>query len=143
MRHRNKTKKFNLTSAHQKSMFRNMLTSLILKEKVYTTQQKGIELKRIADRVIHSAKKDTVHARRQVEKYIVGEKAHTKLFKDIAPRFKNRTGGYTRKLLAYARLGDAAQMCYVMLTDEAAAAAPTTATPAKTTAAPAKTAKGS
>lgn len=115
MMHRNTKKKFNRTSAHKKAMFNNMLTSLIKHERVRTTKEKGRELKRIADKTIHRAKTDTVANRRIVAASVRDPKMVAKLFKEIAPRYANRNGGYTSKALAYKRPGDGAEMCYVSL----------------------------
>ncbi len=65
--------------------------------------------------MIHKAKTDTVHSRRVVAKYLKDPKALSKLFNDIAPRYKERNGGYVRKLLSYKRYGDNSEMCVVML----------------------------
>ncbi|MEK6796586.1 MAG: 50S ribosomal protein L17 [Spirochaetota bacterium] len=124
MRHRNTIKKFDMRKSQRVAMFRNMLTSLIMKEKVFTTKEKGGVLKKIADKVIHKAKTKGINVRRDISKYVPAENAQKKLIDVIAPRFMTRNGGYTRKVLAYRRFGDAAEMCYVMLCDEKPAAAP-------------------
>ena len=115
MRHRVTTKKLNRTSAHRKAMISNMLVSLVKHEKISTTKEKGKLLKQCADSMIHKAKTDTVHSRRIVGKYLKDPKALSKLFNDIAPRYKERNGGYVRKLLSYKRYGDNADMCVIML----------------------------
>lgn len=115
MRHRVKTKKLNRTSSHRKALISNMLVSLVKHEKITTTKEKGKLLKRYADSMIHKAKTDTVHSRRVVAKYLKDPKALSKLFNDIAPRYKERNGGYTRKILSYKRYGDNAEMCVIML----------------------------
>lgn len=115
MRHRVTTKKLNRTSAHRKAMISNMLVSLVKHEKVSTTKEKGKLLKQYADSMIHKAKTDTVHSRRIVAKYLKDSKALAKLFNDIAPRYKDRNGGYVRRVLSYKRYGDSADMCVVML----------------------------
>lgn len=118
MRHRNAIKKFDRRTSQRVAMFRQMLTSLIMKEKVFTTKQKGSVLKQMADTVIHKAKSKGMSVRRDIARYVPAAKAQKKLIEVIAPRFMDRTGGYTRKVLAYRRFGDAADMCYVMLCDE-------------------------
>ena len=115
MRHRVTTKKLNRTSSHRKAMISNMLVSLVKHEKITTTKEKGKLLKQCADSMIHKAKTDTVHSRRIVGKYLKDPKALSKLFNDIAPRYKERNGGYVRKLLSYKRYGDNADMCVIML----------------------------
>lgn len=115
MRHRVTVKKFNKTKAHRKAMFSNMLTSLFKYEKIETTKEKGRALKQLADKLIYKAKVDNVHNRRMIAKYIKNEAILAKLFKEIAPRYSNKNGGFVRKILSYKRFGDAADMCVVML----------------------------
>lgn len=115
MRHRVTVKKFNRTSAHKKAMLSNMLTSLFKYEKIETTKEKGKAIKQLADKIIYRAKIDNVHNRRIVAKYVKDKTILAKLFKDIAPRYEGRNGGYVRKILSYKRFGDAADMCIVML----------------------------
>ena len=115
MRHRVTVKKFNRTSAHKKAMLSNMLTSLFKYEKIETTKEKGRANKQIADKTIYKAKVDNVHNRRTIAKYIKDKDVLAKLFKDIAPRYAGKNGGYVRKILSYKRFGDAADMCVVML----------------------------
>ncbi|MDO6992421.1 50S ribosomal protein L17 [Brachyspira innocens] len=115
MRHRVTVKKFNRTSAHKKAMLSNMLTSLLKYEKIETTKEKGRAIKQLADKIIYKAKVDNVHNRRMAAKYVKDETILTKLFKDIAPRYADKNGGYVRKILSYKRFGDAADMCVVML----------------------------
>lgn len=132
MRHRVTVKKFNKTSAHRIAMFNNMLTSLMKKEKVETTKEKGRVLKQLADSLIHKAKTDSVHSRRVVNKYIKEPVVLKKLFDDIAKRYTDRNGGYTRKLLTYKRLGDNSDMCIVMLLEADTVSTPATAEKSKT-----------
>lgn len=117
MRHRVTVKKFNKTSAHKKAMFNNMITSLLKYEKIETTKEKGRALKQLADKLIYRAKIDNVHNRRLVSKYVKDKAILTKLFKDIAPKYANKNGGFVRKILSYKRFGDGADMCIVMLCD--------------------------
>lgn len=121
MRHRVSVKKFNRTSAHRKAMLSNMLVSLLKYEKIETTKEKGRAIKRLADRIIYRAKEDNVHNRRIVAKYVKDEAILRKLFKDIAPRYADKNGGFVRKILSYKRFGDAADMCVVMLCDSSSA----------------------
>lgn len=115
MRHRVSVKKFNKTSAHKKAMLGNMLTSLFKYEKIETTNEKGRVIKQLADKIVYKAKIDNVHNRRMVARYVKDKDILAKIFKDIAPKYSNRNGGYVRKLLSYKRFGDAADMCIVML----------------------------
>ena len=117
MRHRVTVKKFNKTTAHKKAMFNNMITSLLKYEKIETTKEKGRALKQLADKLIYRAKVDNVHNRRLVSKYVKDKAILAKLFKDIAPKYANKNGGFVRKILSYKRFGDGADMCIVMLCD--------------------------
>lgn len=117
MRHRVTVKKFNKTTAHKKAMFNNMITSLFKYEKIETTKEKGRALKQLADKLIYRAKVDNVHNRRLVSKHVKDKAILAKLFKDIAPKYANKNGGFVRKILSYKRFGDGADMCIVMLCD--------------------------
>ncbi len=87
-----------------------MVTSLIIAERIQTTEAKAKEVRRIADKMVTLAKKGDLHARRQAMSYILDESAVTKLFENIAPRFEKREGGYTRIVKVGHRRGDAAPM---------------------------------
>jgi large subunit ribosomal protein L17 len=133
MRHQKTGRKLGRKSAHRRAMFSNMLTSLVMHERVETTDAKAKELKRIADRTISwgtkvadltekgRAKLDAdekarvVHAMRMAGRTIKSKEALTKLFSDVAPRLRGRTGGFTRVLKTRTRLGDAAPMSFVEL----------------------------
>ena len=115
------------TSSHRKSMFNNMVTSLFKHERIVTTKQKGKELKRICEKMITRAKKNLsltdndsarkLHNIREIMRFIKSGDIVKKLFDDIAPRFKERNGGYTRMYLIGKRPGDAAEMAIVELVD--------------------------
>lgn len=128
MRHRVTVKKFNKTTAHKKAMFNNMITSLFKYEKIETTKEKGRALKQLADKLIYRAKVDNVHNRRLVSKYVKDKAILAKLFKDIAPKYANKNGGFVRKILSYKRFGDGADMCIVMLCDSDSSSANKTET---------------
>jgi large subunit ribosomal protein L17 len=96
MRHLKSGRKLNRTSAHRKAMFRNLVTSLIEHEQVRTTDAKAKELRRVADRMITLAKRGSLHARRQALSYIRSRAVVAKLFDEVAARFRERPGGYTR-----------------------------------------------
>lgn len=100
-------------------MLRNMVTSLLDHEKIQTTLAKAKEVRRLADRVITLAKKGDLHARRHAMAILNDKGVVRKLFSDIAPRFEGRTGGFTRVLQIGNRLGDAAPLSVVMLTEPA------------------------
>jgi large subunit ribosomal protein L17 len=117
MRHLKSGRKLNRTSAHRKALFRNMVTSLIEHEQVQTTDAKAKELRRVADRMITLGKRGSLHARRQAAAYIRRRSVVTKLFNEVAERFRERPGGYTRIVKVGHRHGDAAPMSVIELTD--------------------------
>ena len=110
MRHNVRGRKLGRTSAHRKAMFRNQLTSLIEHERIRTTLHKAKELRPIADRMVTHGKKGTIQARRQVRRWVPSRDHVRKLFDEIAPRFEERQGGYTRIIKLGPRVGDAAEM---------------------------------
>ena len=113
MRHQVRKSQFGRHTAHRIAMFRNMVTSLIEKERIHTTLPKAKELRRIADKMITLGKNGSLHARRQAAKVIRNKKALQKLFTDLGPRFLSRNGGYTRVLKLGYRHGDGAQMALI------------------------------
>ncbi len=122
MRHLNAGRKLNRTGAHRKALFRNMVTSLFEHEQVRTTDAKAKELRSIADRMVTLGKRGTLHARRQALTYIRSATVVKKLFDEVAPRFRDRLGGYTRVIKLGHRHGDAASMSIIELTDRGEAA---------------------
>ncbi len=117
MRHRKSGRQLNRNSSHRKSMFRNMACSLFEHEVIKTTLPKAKELRRVAEPLITLAKDDSV-ANRRLAFARMGDKAAVgKLFAEIAPRYSERPGGYTRILKAGFRSGDAAPMAYIELVD--------------------------
>lgn len=113
MRHRVATFKLNRTMAHRRAMLRNMATSLIVEERLETTLAKAKELRRVADRMVTLGKRGTLHARRQAASYVRSQSAVQKLFGDLAGRFTERQGGYTRVLKLGFRRGDTAPMAII------------------------------
>lgn len=99
-------------------MLENMVSSLLSCQQITTTLQKAKEAKKLADRVITLGKKDSLHARRQVFSFLQDHDLTSKLFKEVAPRFKNRAGGYTRILQLQRRKGDGAQLALLELTEK-------------------------
>ena len=104
-------------SAHRKALFRNLVTSLLEHEQVQTTDAKAKELRRVADRMITLGKRGDLSARRRAAAYIRRRSVVTKLFGDVAERFRERPGGYTRIVKIGTRHGDAARMSVIELTD--------------------------
>jgi large subunit ribosomal protein L17 len=119
MKHKIGFNKLNRTPAHRKAMLRNMTTVLFKHERIVTTRAKAIECRRQAERMITRAKEDSVHNRREIAKRITDEAILAKLFKEIAPRMKERNGGYTRIVRIGARKLDAADMVILELVDHA------------------------
>ena len=117
MRHLKSGRKLNRTSAHRKALFRNLVTSLLDHEQVKTTDAKAKELRRVADRMITLGKRGGLHARRQAAAYVRRRSVVTKLFTEVAERFRDRPGGYTRIVKIGSRHGDAAPMSIIELTD--------------------------
>ena len=125
MRHRKSGRQLSRNSSHRWALMRNLVTALLRDEKIQTTDPKAKELRRWADRVITLGKAGSLHARRQVLGIVQDKSVVRKLFDTIAPRFKDRPGGYTRIIKIGWRRGDAAQMSLIELVagaDEAAAA---------------------
>ena len=122
MRHGNSNRKLNRTHEHRKAMFANMVCSLIEHEQIQTTLPKAKELKKIVDKYITLGKKGSLHSRRQAISHLKQNSAVIKLFETLAPRYKERNGGYTRVLKAGFRYGDAAPLAVIELVDRDASA---------------------
>ncbi len=130
MRHKNKVRILGRSHAHRKAMFENMVTSLFDHERIITTKEKGKELKIVSEKLITKAKRNIaipdsepekkLHNKKEVFRVIKNKDIVKKLFDDIAPRFKDRNGGYTRMYLLGQRDGDAAEMAVVELVERKA-----------------------
>ncbi|MBE6041859.1 MAG: 50S ribosomal protein L17, partial [Clostridiales bacterium] len=108
-------KKLGRNSAHRKSMLRNLVTDLFREGRITTTDMRAKEAGRQAEKLITIAKKGDLHARRQVLEYVFDEDVVTKLFDEIAPKYQERNGGYTRTLKLGPRQGDNAEVVYLEL----------------------------
>ena len=117
MRHRKKGRKLGRTSAHREAMLANMVTSLFDHERIKTTEPKSKELRRTAEKLITLAKRGDLHARRLAAKKVHDKKVLQKLFNDIAPRYAERNGGYTRITKLETRFGDNAPMAVIELVE--------------------------
>lgn len=115
MRHHVAGRKLSRHTKHRELMFRNMLVSLLDHERVKTTLAKAKELRGWADRIITLGKRDNLHARRQAFALLRNEDIVKKLFGEIAPRFKDRAGGYTRIYKLGWRQGDCAPLSLIEL----------------------------
>lgn len=121
MRHRKSGRQLNRNSSHRKAMFLNMSGSLVRHEIIKTTLAKAKELRRVVEPLVTLAKKsDSVANRRLAFSRTRDNEVVAKLFTELAPRFSNRTGGYTRILKCGFRAGDNAPMAYIELVDRPA-----------------------
>ena len=98
-----------------KKLLRGIVTSLFQHERIETTEAKAKELRKVADKMLTLAKRGDLHARRQVMAYMMDEDVVKKLFDEVAPKYKDRQGGYTRIIKAGVRQGDAAPMVIIEL----------------------------
>ncbi|MGP1439323.1 MAG: 50S ribosomal protein L17 [Treponema sp.] len=117
MKHRNGFNPLSRTTSHRRALHRNMVTSLFRYERITTTKQKAMEVRRTAEKLITSAKSDTVNNRRKVARYIYDEAVLARLFTEIGPRMKDRNGGYTRVIKLGTRVGDTADVAILELVD--------------------------
>ncbi len=108
-------KKLGRDSAHRKAMLRNLVTDLFREERISTTDMRAKEAGRAAEKMITLAKRGDLHARRQVLSFVYDEDVVTKLFDEIAPRYAERNGGYTRILKLGPRRGDNAETVFLEL----------------------------
>jgi large subunit ribosomal protein L17 len=118
MRHNKAGRRLGRTTSHRVAMFRNMVTSFLSHEKITTTDAKAKELRSIAEKMITLGKKGDLHAMRQAAAYIRDKKVVTKLFTAIAPRYKERAGGYTRIIKIGIRPGDNSPLSIIELVEE-------------------------
>ncbi|MXQ54644.1 50S ribosomal protein L17 [Shimazuella alba] len=124
--------KLGRNSSARKALLRDLVTDLILNERIETTESKAKELRSIADKLITLGKRGDLHARRQASEFVRTNRSYTenigeeathhknvdavkKLFEDIAPRYQERNGGYTRILKLGPRRGDGAPMVFIEL----------------------------
>jgi large subunit ribosomal protein L17 len=125
MRHRRAGKKLGRDSAHRKALYSNLAGALIEHGRIKTTQAKAKAVKPFAEQMITLGKRGDLHARRLALAELRSQDVVHQLFADVAPRFADRPGGYTRIVKLGPRLGDAAEMVYLELVDyESAGAAP-------------------
>ncbi len=117
MRHLNGYRKLGRTTSHRKAMLRNMATSLVLHERIDTTLQKAKEVRSFVEKMITLGKRGDMHARRQADSFFFDDAAVKKVFEALAPRFKERTGGYTRILKRGFRVGDSADLATIEFVD--------------------------
>jgi large subunit ribosomal protein L17 len=107
--------KLGRNSGHRKALFRNLVTSLFKHGKIETTESKAKEINSIAEKMVTLAKKGDLNSRRIVLGYLLDETVVKDLFDNIAPRYNDRSGGYTRIIKIGPRRGDAAEMAIIEL----------------------------
>ena len=117
MQHNRAGRKLGRTTAHRKALFRNQLSSLITHERIQTTLPKAKDLRPLIEKMVTLGKRGGLHARRLALKTIPEAVTVKKLFEEIAPRFKERAGGYTRILKLGRRQGDGAEMAILEFID--------------------------
>lgn len=117
MRHNNANNNLGRKSAHRKAMLSNMASSLILHKRIKTTTAKAKALRGFIEPILTKSKEDSTHSRRLAFTYLQDKDAVTTLFREVSPKITDRPGGYTRILKLGARVGDAAEMCYIELVD--------------------------
>jgi large subunit ribosomal protein L17 len=120
MRHNVSGRKLNRTTAHRKMLYRNLVTSLFKHERITTTVPKAKEARIVAEKMITFAKRGDLHARRMVARKLTEPAVLQKLFEEIAPRYSERPGGYTRIMRMGPRQGDNAEMAILELVDNTA-----------------------
>lgn len=129
MRHKVKLKKLGRNPSHRRALLRNLATSLVLNDQIETTLPKAKSLKRVADKLVTLGKTDTLHHRRQAMQFLTAVNrtetgnaqkwtAVHKLFTEIAPRYSERKGGYTRVLRTRKRPGDNAQLALIQFVEK-------------------------
>ena len=115
MRHLNSGAKLGRNPAHRRATLRNLVTNVIEKERITTTVRRAKAARPLVERMITLGKGDSLHTRRQAAAYLLTPLATQRLFEDIAPRFADRSGGYTRIVRAGFRIGDGAELAILEL----------------------------
>jgi large subunit ribosomal protein L17 len=115
MRHRNAGFKLGRNTSHRRAVLRNLVTSIVLLDRIETTITKCKASQPLVEKMITLGKRGTVHARRQALSYLMTPESVDRLFAVVAPRYADRNGGYTRITRVGPRKGDAAEMAYIEL----------------------------
>jgi large subunit ribosomal protein L17 len=115
MRHRNANRKLSRNSSHRRAMLRNLVTDFLDHGRLMTTLPKAKEVRPLAEKMITLGKRDNLHARRQLQSYLLREPVAKKVFDTIAPRFADRKGGYSRIIKLGNRKGDGADLAIIEL----------------------------
>jgi len=114
------TRKLGRATDHRLSMLRGLVTYLLENGRIETTVTRAKEVRAMAEKIITTAKDDSLHSKRKVLAYVTKEDVVRKLFEEIAPRYKDVNGGYCRIIKTGPRRGDAAEMCIIELIDDTA-----------------------
>jgi len=117
MRHRVAGRKLSRSTSHRRALYRNLVTDLLKHEKIITTEAKAKEVRGLAEKMITLGKKSGLHSYRQALSFIMDKKVTEKVFADLAPRYSERHGGYTRMVKLEPRLGDGAPMVQLELVE--------------------------
>ena len=117
MRHGSSGRKLNRTSSHRKALFTNLASALIKHEQIVTTLPKAKDLRPVVEKLVTLGKRGDLHARRQAASELGDDAMVKKLFDVLGPRYKERSGGYTRVLKAGFRYGDSAAVAVIELVD--------------------------
>ena len=115
MRHRVAGKKLGRATGHRRAMYRNLVTDLLRYGKITTTEAKAKEVRGLAEKIITLGKEGGLHSRRQALSFILDKKVADKVFAELAPKYAERPGGYTRITKLGPRLGDGAAMVQLEL----------------------------
>lgn len=117
MRHRIAGRKLGRRTSHRRALYRNLVTDLLKHEKVTTTEAKAKEVRGLVEKMITLGKKSGLHSYRQALSFIMDKKVTEKVFAELAPRYSQRPGGYTRIVKLQPRLGDGAPMVQLELVE--------------------------
>jgi large subunit ribosomal protein L17 len=115
MRHLNAGSKLGRQPAHRRATLRSLVTNVIERERITTTLRRAKEARPLVEKMITLGKRDSLHSRRQAAAFLMTPAATQKLFQDIAPRFADRSGGYTRIIHSGFRIGDGADLAILEL----------------------------
>ena len=113
MRHHNNIRKFGRTRNQRKALLRSLAINLILNSKMETTEAKAKEIRPYVEKLVTKAKKNDLAAKRQIMSKLGNEEGMKKLFADLAPKYKDRAGGYTRIIKLPRRQGDGSPMAFI------------------------------
>jgi len=117
MRHKVAGRKLDRPTGHRRAMYRNLVTDLLGYEKITTTEAKAKEVRGLTEKMITMGKEGGLHSRRQALSFIIDKKVVDKVFTELAPRYAERPGGYTRITKLGPRLGDGAAMVRLELVE--------------------------